>query len=139
MVNATMIKPSENYNEYHRLYNKQRYDERITEAIKILGGKCKFCDSTQNLHIDHIAPVEKRYDIHYATRLSYNKFIEEVNKCQLLCDKCHGFKTAIQNGNIVGHGMGKTGKKNCKCSLCAEKKREYIREFMRNKRAKLKG
>ena len=122
------------YNEYHRQYNKYLYNERVKLAKELLGNKCNFCGNIENLQIDHIIPIEKEYDIHYATRLSLNKFLEELKKCQLLCNKCHGFKTQVQSGKVINHGSGLSGKRNCKCELCKNKKREYMKSYMRNKR-----
>lgn len=119
----------EEYNQYHKEYNKKRYDERIALAIKILGGKCKFCGINENLHIDHIIPSDKEYNIDYATRLSMEKFLLEIAKCQLLCQKCHSFKTNLQNGIPLEHGKGLTGKKSCYCELCKPLKDAYIKEW----------
>lgn len=131
------MRTKEQHNQYHKEYNKRRYDDRIKLAREILGNKCAFCESPEKLHVDHIAPIEKKYDIAYTTRLSMEKFLDELKKCQLLCDSCHSFKTAVQNFRVVDHGGGISGKKNCSCILCKAKMKEYMKNYMKIRRLKI--
>jgi hypothetical protein len=57
----------------------------------------------------------------------------ELAKCQLLCTLHHLEKTRVEIG--VKHGGGLAGKRNCKCELCREQKRRYMREWKRRKRS----
>lgn len=119
-------------NEYHREYNKQRYHERIALAHKILGGKCIKCNSTEKLQIDHKDPNKKSFEITTITRLSMKRFLKELEKCQLLCKNDHERKTAIEKS--VEHGGGISGQRNCPCSLCKAKKKEYMKNYTQRKK-----
>ena len=59
---------------------------------------------------------------------SYEKLVEEMKKCQLLCRRCHLEKSreAKDLGN-VDHGGGLSGKRNCKCDPCKAKKAAYMK------------
>lgn len=65
-------------------------------AIAQLGGKCKKCKTTDTrvLQFDHVDPSTK---ITEATTLRHkadpSAFLEEIQKCQLLCANCHHIKT----------------------------------------------
>lgn len=54
----------------------------------------------------------------------------ELKKCQLLCHDCHREKTLKEIS--VDHGEGLSGKKNCPCAPCKQRKSEYMVEY--NKR-----
>ena len=78
-------------NQYHR----DRYNQKVKECKTILGGKCVVCGATENLEFDHIDPKTKLFNITvYVTGgKSKDVFMEELNKCQLLCVECHKNKT----------------------------------------------
>lgn len=92
------LKDKEAYNEYMNQYMQKRYWKRRNWAIKVLGKTCAFCDSDEELELDHIDPKTKDF---YITKL-WNKpiaiFEAEVMKCQLLCSTCHAEKTFL-NGD----------------------------------------
>lgn len=119
------------YNSYMRDYNLLRYHARRSIAIERLGGKCVKCESTEDLEFDHIDPNTKKFDIGKMLNFSLAKFWIEIEKCQLLCETCHDSKTSSENS--VEHGQGKTGKRSCYCILCAPLKRQYMREYKRNR------
>ena len=50
-------------------------------VVAWLGGKCIECDSTENLEIAHIKPVERQYR-HYTDWL-------DKNNVRLLCRRCN--------------------------------------------------
>ncbi len=104
-------------------------------AHDILGGKCVQCGSTKYLQVHHKDPSKKKYNIDYATRLSLDKFLEELKKCELLCDSHHSRETHRHNKTMSEHGGGISDKKNCKCILCKNKKKQYMKEYMKNRRA----
>jgi hypothetical protein len=113
---------------------KRRYHERRNLALKLLGGKCVVCGTRKNLEIDHIDPSTKTMIVARMTTVAYERFLDEVSRCQLLCKKHHIEKTSSEQS--VPHGGGKTGKRNCLCNLCAPLKREYNREFKSAKRGR---
>lgn len=122
--------------EYMRTYMKTRYHDRREEAIAILGGSCKVCGNTDNLEVDHIDRSTKTMSFDEMRSVSRERFLGELKLCQLLCKAHHEAKTAAENA--VGHGEGKTGKKNCFCELCKPLKYEANKEYKRRYRDKLR-
>lgn len=116
-----------NSNEYMREYMKNRYHERKQEAIELLGGHCYSCGSTRRLEIDHVDPSTKSFSISKLWSISRERYFEELKKCQLLCYDCHLIKTSDDIG--VPHGGGVSGKRNCACIPCREKRREYMKRY----------
>ncbi len=75
---------------YHREYSRNYYHKRMTEIKNRLGGKCVLCDSTENLEIHHLDPLTKKYNISKKVlSIKYDDLDDELNKCVLLCHKCH--------------------------------------------------
>lgn len=121
--------------EYQRRYQLQRRIERLALARERLGGRCVRCGISDGLDFDHIVPGSKLRKISEATNWSLERFLTEVDKCQLLCRLCHIAKSAEtgENGGVP-HGGGKRGKRYCKCALCRAKNAEYMREYKRRKK-----
>ena len=57
--------------------------------IEKLGGKCVECGCTEALEFDHIDPSTKSFNIASGYTKPKDILLEEVAKCQLLCNKCH--------------------------------------------------
>ena len=57
--------------------------------IEKLGGKCVECGCTETLEFDHIDPSTKSFNIAAGYSKPKEVLLEEVAKCQLLCNKCH--------------------------------------------------
>lgn len=87
--------------DQHREYQKKRYAERLSLAKERLGGKCAQCDVTEDLEFDHINAAEKSRKISEATNWSLERFLKEVDKCQLLCREHH-----IEKGVLAGDLSG---------------------------------
>jgi hypothetical protein len=120
-------------------YQKKRYKRRRDEAIASLGGCCVRCNSVENLELDHIIASLKTYNIgKILGGGSEAKVQAELAKCQVLCHECHVQK-GHQSGdtNYVEHGGGASGKRNCPCAPCKERKAEYMRNKNYKQRAKL--
>lgn len=79
--------------QYHAEYNLRRYHKLRAKYLELLGGKCCQCGSTNELHFDHIDPLQKKFTIGKHITYPKNVVLEELSKCQLLCDKCHIDKT----------------------------------------------
>jgi 5-methylcytosine-specific restriction endonuclease McrA len=84
------------YNEYLKNYMTRRYHRRRGEAIKQLGGRCVVCGESNpdKLEFDHVDSTTREFTI--AKKLagvSEEKLQAELEKCQLLCKKCHQEKT----------------------------------------------
>lgn len=62
------------------------------KAIRLLGGKCKCCGETRPwlLEFHHRDESSKDYGMSYLKHHSWEKFVKELAKCDLLCRNCHG-------------------------------------------------
>lgn len=106
-------------------------------AIALLGGKCSECGSTERLEFDHIDAATKVQDVSAMIRdgASWERIVEELAKCQLLC-KPHNLAKAKAKGETAGgrnkvlepeHGTQVMYAQpiSCRCELCREWKRQY--------------
>lgn len=117
--------------EKQRSYQLEKYHRRMSEARKLLGGRCVVCGTTEDLEFDHIDPMSKLFTI--AHGYARTNFFEEVRKCQLLCSAHHIKKTGKQgdnpttvSGNEGIHGTGYTyTQKGCRCVLCRTWRSEH--------------
>ena len=111
-----------------REYQRKRTSLKRLQYIAELGGKCKWCNSTDNLQFDHIKPELKTS--HRIWSWSDERIRKELDKCQLLCHSCHVEKTwsGLRQTN---HGTAAMYKR-CKCEKC----REWMRQNKRNWRIK---
>lgn len=71
----------------------ERRKARRAKFWQLLGGKCAECGSTQDLEFDHLDPTQKEITISKNIDRNDVSLLEEVQKCQLLCKKCHHAKT----------------------------------------------
>jgi hypothetical protein len=78
----------------YRLWAAKRYAERRAFALSSLGGRCKRCGTTELLELDHIDPESKEFNPMHQYKMRFERWIVEVRKCQLLCESCHGKKSA---------------------------------------------
>lgn len=105
--------------EYHRKY----YQIRRQRIIHYLGGHCVRCGSRENLEIDHKNRQEKSFSI--STRLSLCKIVEELEKCQLLCQLCHREKTRSERDKFSHGTLYGWMKKKCPCDECQTAKHKW--------------
>lgn len=96
----------ESYNAYMREYNHKRYHQKRQWAVAYLGGKCTHCGSTGNLEVDHIDPHEKTMGLTRMTRVTQERFVAELDKCQLLCHDCHVQKTMVDGSSRKNTACG---------------------------------
>ena len=81
---------------------KRRRDNRQIVLIKHMGGKCAICGITGDdveWQFDHIDPMTKSHNINRQD--SYEKSFKELEKCQLLCSKCHLEKTFKDDFEVI--------------------------------------
>lgn len=83
----------EKLRDYWRIYRRNKYYIRRKESILLLGGKCVVCNSVDRLEIDHTDRKTKIMETDRFPLISYERYREELSKCQLLCRKCHIEKT----------------------------------------------
>ena len=112
--------------EYHRRY----YYKRRQKLIDILGDRCEWCGTSDNLQFDHVDPDLKEFDISENLTASNGRVRRELAKCQLLCRDCHMEKTRCEQLEIgFRHAtMYAWMKRRCPCELCQVAKREWYDE-----------
>ncbi len=98
------------------------------EVIRILGGKCVACGTTENLEVDHKDSKKKSFEVRrMLTTYSPQEIIEEIKKCQLLCRACHLEKSILERGQKPARGTHGTlsSYRYCKCELCRAANAKY--------------
>jgi len=84
------------YGEKKREYQKKWLANRRLEYFK--DKKCVKCSSTEDLQLDHIDPKLKESPIIWSCNLKIRN--KEIEKCQVLCQKCHREKTKVDLHNM---------------------------------------
>lgn len=117
--------------EYMRVYMRARYHRRKREAQDKLGGRCVDCGAVDGLEFHHRDPSQKSMTIgKHLAGASERRVVEELGKCDLLCDECHKKKHAPVCGTVGGY-------KVCRCVACRAAQRDYMREYRSKRRAAL--
>ncbi len=107
-----MIKDPDKRKKYHREWIKKRRDAWIKE-----NGPCKECGSSESLEVDHIDPKTKEFNPKNIWSRTKKIRDLELEKCQVLCKKCHRRKSNIELSTAPKHGL--TAYYNgCKCDIC---------------------
>ena len=116
--------------EETRRYHRDRCRRLRLEYVALLGGKCK-CGAEDNLHFDHINPATKSFTIGDKITKPRGEILEEIKKCQLLCASCHSDKTISDLGKSKAKGTHGTlsSFRYCKCVLCKQAKRDYMKTY----------
>lgn len=65
------------------------YRRRRKKILEYLGSKCADCGKTSTLQVDHTDHLTKGFDISKNWSRSWDILEPELDKCQLLCKKCH--------------------------------------------------
>jgi len=132
-----MRKDKDEYNAYMRAYMKKRYRQRRRKALQKLGGRCQNCESKKDLQIDHVDPTKKSFSVSKLWSIAEEKFWKELEKCQLLCQKCHSKKSIIERGMKIAKGTHGTlsSYRYCHCKLCKAARRKWATSY----RARKKG
>lgn len=123
------MKTPQERNAYMRDYMRRRYGQRRARALEILGGVCVVCGTTEDLRIARIPGTARQYHLSrvFAT-LAWAKVVQELAGCRAICPPCH--RAELSN---MEHGLGLTGKHNCRCHLCAPLKDRYLRTLRINR------
>jgi 5-methylcytosine-specific restriction endonuclease McrA len=107
--------------------------KRKRKIINLLGEVCSQCGGVDSLEVDHIDPSTKSFTLSGNNlNKSWESILEELDKCQLLCNTCHTEKTSLESKirRPVNHGTEwMYTKYKCRCSLCVDsysiKRRSY--------------
>lgn len=139
-----MYKDKKEYNLYQRGYQLERYHSRRQEAFQFLGGKCVVCGTKEGLEIDHKVAAQKEIQLSKLWSIAKDRYLKELEKCQLLCTEHHKIKTKICGDNTsgghnridnYGHGTWHMYTKDkCRCDICRQWRRDY-----RNKKVNSMG
>lgn len=99
--------------------------------IDLLGGSCVNCGSTDKLEFDHVIPEDKSFSLAVKLENSFEELLPEVQKCQLLCEKCHMDKTISDRGqDRAKHGTsGMYTNHSCRCALCTSNWATYSNKY----------
>ena len=123
-------------------YMRERRAKRRLALLEYLGGQCKVCGTTENLEFNHRVRTEKSFTLSgRGLDTSWERLIEEADKCDVLCSEHHLEYTRTQyaKGEIVPWNKGThipyvcgtarsyhaTG---CRCTDC-----RYAKKLYRNK------
>jgi hypothetical protein len=74
------------------LFQMRRWNKQKVKAIKHLGGRCIKCGSVEhpvNFDFHHRDPSQKDVDWPKLRIRSWSKIMIELDKCDLLCCRCH--------------------------------------------------
>jgi hypothetical protein len=72
---------------------RKRWRDRKRKAVELMGGKCQKCGYNKNLScfdFHHLDPSQKEVGWNKMRQWKWDKTIEELKKCILLCRNCHG-------------------------------------------------
>ena len=114
----------------------RHYYSRKSLYVEKLGGVCTNCGASEDLEFDHIDPDSKSFTIGNKVRLDLDTVLEELKKCQLLCNDCHLKKSKAEGSLSKGwtnkarlvHGSKWTYQHHgCRCEICREANRERNR------------
>lgn len=108
------------------------YAENRAKAIDLLGGICVWCGTTEQLEFDHINGdrIDRSHKISALLLSSWNRVVEELEKCQLLCKDCHTVKTWSQNRVRAKHGSASFYiNQKCRCDRCKAANAERVRKY----------
>lgn len=73
-------------------FQMQRWRDRKVKAVELMGGRCDKCGYDQNLaamDFHHLDPREKEFQWNETCKLPWEKILNELKKCVLLCKNCH--------------------------------------------------
>ena len=110
--------------EYLRTFNRQWRLKRVVRMHELLGGKCAVCGAVAPLEVHHKDPAQKSFDPK-SQLYAWSRALEELKKCELLCDVCHQDK----HGRAQHGSRGMYVRHKCRCELCVQANSAYMRPY----------
>lgn len=117
------------------VYDKAYKAKKKQRAINLLGGKCVNCNTLERLQFDHIKndrEGSKKTITYMLNTTSWEKVMEELKKCQLLCFSCHIKKSNSERGRTGLHLHGTMTKyraDKCRCADCKRVHSLYMKNW----------
>ena len=74
-------------------YDRERWVLKKILAVQYKGGECKKCGYNKHysiMHFHHLDPSTKDYTWNKLRQKSWDDIKAELDKCSLLCSRCHG-------------------------------------------------
>lgn len=107
--------------------------ERRAKAIDYLGGECQKCGATNSLEFDHTKRDRTSYKqlVSYLLACNWDKVVQELNRCQLLCKSCHIKKSTYErHGDVsIKHSASSYRYGRCRCEICTYANSVYKSEW----------
>ncbi len=96
------VKPNNGLQRYCKpcfsKYCTERWTQKKIDMINLLGGKCLDCGQSFPAAIyDFHHLRDKEFSWNKTRLLSYDRMIQEINKCVLLCANCHRYRHYVKN------------------------------------------
>lgn len=115
--------------------------ERKAKLIDMLGEVCADCGTTDDLQFDHVNEDRQDPTYHDSATISHmidgpwDKLIDEIRKCQLLCIGCHAKKSmAYRWPTLPPHGSySRYVNQKCRCDDCRKANARYKLEHKRSR------
>lgn len=83
--------PQKRKEQIIRAVSENRRQKKM-KAVEYKGGGCRVCKYDRcmdALQFHHLDPAEKDFHISKASAWAWSKIVKELDKCVLLCNRCH--------------------------------------------------
>lgn len=77
-------------------YQRELRRDRKKKLVELKGGRCVDCGFAGHIvafQFDHLDPSTKVSEVATLIRISWEKALAEVAKCDLVCANCHAVRT----------------------------------------------
>ena len=118
-------KDKDKQREYQKRWMRSRRSEFFADRV------CEECGSSKNLQLHHIDPSKKEQ--HRIWSWSQSHRDKEIEKCSILCSKCHRKKHASK----AGHGTTTKYSYGCRCNPCKAAKAVQWKNYSNKRNRRL--